>query len=703
MTHGGTWVPSALAMAALALGAWLAGTAQAQAQPPHWEHCGWGGGGFYWSCAFHPAKDGVIYVGGDVGGVYKTQDKGLHWRFINRGLQDYAVYSLAVDPSNPDTVYAGTTGGLCKSTDAGEHWEFRAQLGAGELEIRTERGKSVRNVAVDPRDGNVVYAGAPSGRIFKSEDGGHNWRQVYGGSSPGSISAVAVSPADSRIVFAAHTAAGMLKSADAGASWAALATPTDARSVVISPSAPDVVYGAFGADGVLRSADGGQTWTPARAGIDSRCVVRDVAMDPLNADRVFCIGAAGWDGFFYWSEDGGQSWHASNLMKRDLAADPTLPDEFAWVAGGAATLSNPANLALNPRNPAELFVAGNWRLAMSSDGGRTWEERDRGADITCVTDIRFSGGKAFVTAMDEGLLVSEDDGATWRQLCPLRYDTAVSGHQWRVLVWQRGGAEKILSTCSPWAEPPNRVLISEDGGRTFGIARDGLPDYRPTPNTMWGQSYARALAADPTDPNVLYLGMDGDPEPGAGRTGGGVFKSPDGGRTWQQLPDQPGSRRMFYGLAVDPTEPSRLFWGACGEGGGLYRSEDRGGTWHKVFSEETWVFNVAVSPTGLVYCPGTNLWRSSDHGNTWTRLTDFHDSLAIVGLELHPADENAIYLSKVSWGSAAAGAVYRTTDGGATWQDITGDLPYCKPTVLRFNPATDELWAGGVGLFKIRQ
>ncbi|MBM4038231.1 MAG: hypothetical protein FJ290_06915 [Planctomycetes bacterium] len=87
-----------------------------------WKAVGWGGGGFFWSCAFHPTRDGVIYLGGDVAGAYKTEDKGKHWRFINRGLADYAVYALAASKASPDTLYAGTVSGLCKSTDGGATW-----------------------------------------------------------------------------------------------------------------------------------------------------------------------------------------------------------------------------------------------------------------------------------------------------------------------------------------------------------------------------------------------------------------------------------------------------------------------------------------------------------------------------------------------------------------------------------------------------
>ena len=99
------------------------------AEQTAWQWAGWGGGGFYWASAWHPTKEDVLYMGGDVAGMYKSEDKGLHWRLINRGLTDYEVYSLAVDPQHPETVYAGTPTGFCKSTDGGEHWQFLKATG----------------------------------------------------------------------------------------------------------------------------------------------------------------------------------------------------------------------------------------------------------------------------------------------------------------------------------------------------------------------------------------------------------------------------------------------------------------------------------------------------------------------------------------------------------------------------------------------
>jgi photosystem II stability/assembly factor-like uncharacterized protein len=213
----------------------------------------------------------------------------------------------------------------------------------------------------------------------------------------------------------------------------------------------------------------------------------------------------------------------------------------------------------------------------------------------------------------------------------------------------------------------------------------------------------RALAQDPSNPDILYLGMDGDPEPARHLAGGGIFRSSDGGKTWTRCPGQPGGLRMFYGLSVDPTDAKRLFWSCCGTGGGVWRSEDTGATWMHVSSDESWCFNLAIAPSGMILAGGQNLHVSRDHGTTWSKPTNFSGEATVIGIAVDPLDEKRIWISRTTWDSSARGGVYRTTDGGTTWEEITGDIPFRKPQLLRYNAARHELWAGGVGLFKIAQ
>jgi photosystem II stability/assembly factor-like uncharacterized protein len=691
-----SWCVLAVALAALVFPA-IRGAAETTSG---WKAVGWGGGGFYWACAFHPSRDGVIYLGGDVNGFYKTTDGGKNWRISNAGLSDYAIYSMAADAKNPDTVYVGTPSGTCRSTDAGEHWEFLPDTDPKALAIIADRGVSVRALAVDPASG-AVFAGTPAGKVFKSTDGGRSWKKLYEMKSKGSVRSVAVSPCDSSVILAATAGLGVVMTTDGGTIWKELATPKETAHVAVAPGNGKTIYAACGKEGVWKSTDRGRTWSKSASGLDPANEIIEVVPDQKKPGTVYTIGNTGWGGSFYRSEDGGKTWKCFRDLKPDLAGNPTMPED-AGMAEGKIGMSALSNIACNPRRGGELFIAGNWRNEYSADGGRTWEERDRGTDITCVTDIRFLDGTAYVTAMDEGLLASADGGATWKPLVPRKYDRAVCGHQWRVAAFKSAGHTRIVSTLFPWDDPVNRVLVSDDGGASFKRVQAGLPDYLPKANCMWGQGYGRALAVDPRNPGTMYLGIDGDPEPGAGREGGGIFKSVDGGSTWNRLPAQPASRRMFYGLAVDPTVSKRIYWGACGENGGLHMTGDGGKTWKRVFDKEAWIFNVEVSPSGVIYCPGNNLWKSADHGATWEKITSFTDSGQIVGLEIKPGDERTVWISRVGWSGRPEGGVYQTTDGGAAWKEITGDIPHRSPLVLRYDPASSELWAGGVGLYKIK-
>lgn len=838
-----------------------------------WQQAGWGGGGFYFAAAHHPTRDGVIYLAGDVNGVYKTEDNGRHWRVINNGLASYAVYSLAVSPSEPEVVFAATEEGLSKSTDGGEHWRTLPHSGKKELRLTGERKLSIRAIAVDPGNGRIVYAASPGGKVFKSTDGGETWAvsyekkaateesgalriqfgkvngEYYGdfalpvtfpkdgaaangigftvkgdGSTPkdcflvlktssgvafrsknlngmfketdwrevllraeefavdadyvkkhpesagaaftdrdwpsvvrldvavsgnlpneaavgrfarfffamkagdagqpemvtirdfkadasaqtfgnihlgappsGTVYSVAVSTANPSGVIVATHDSGLVLSRDAGRTWRSLATPAQAASATFDPANPEVIYGAFFKNGVMKSTDGGKKWSKISRGIPTNNEILEVAVSPANPNDICAIGAVGYNGACYVTNDGGETWTKVNKIKTDPAANPTLDNVFS----GMASMSAPRNITLNPNNPKEIFISANWRPCLSTDGGLTWTERDAGADISCITDIRFHQGKAYVTAMDEGTLVSENGGQRWHQLWPLKHTPGLSGHDWRVAINDINGATRLISTVTPWYKVPTCVVRSDDGGKTFQSIQTGLPGYTIRPNTMWGQGHPRALAVDPNNPQIVYLGIDGDAA--NGKSGGGIFKSEDGGVSWSQLPHQPASRRMFYGLAVDPTNSKRLFWGACGTGGGVHRSEDGGNSWKQVFTGENFIWNLHATSNGTIYCSGQHLWRSTDHGKTWTQVTHFPEKRSIVGIEVHPRDPKTIWVSATTWNTTPNGAIYKTTDGGTTWQNITGNIPYVKPIILRFHPDANELWAGGVGLYRLKQ
>ena len=810
--------------------------------------------------------------------MYKSVDRGQTWKFINNGLHNYGVYSLAVSKSNPKVVYVMTTNGMARSDNGGESWTPLAETLNNAKKMSVNRHGSVRAIAVDPTDAKIVYAGSGTGELFKSLDaeetwtildyasapldesntvkaahgqgflwlnyqapagdwsrhgriekptveGGEDWSayakmtaKVYlqpgmptlngqiivqsgdtwtwqegpvvavapgkwteltfdlktskelnsvrlvhilfraqgqefqgeigiddvvltaadgktirrigdwetannmddwrvtafaeGGFAksirsshtrqdliPGPIASITVAETDPKLVFIAHRQAGIFRSTDGGKTWTRPATPGKAANVAVYAKDAKIVYGAFETAGIRKSIDGGITWfetgeTPANSSIV------EIAVDPRNSESVRFIATQSWDGRYGSSEDGGKTWTTTRSWTRDQFSNPSIAGNLTLRT---EPLSTPTNLAMSQTEPDTLFISANWTNILSTDGGKTWKQRDHGADITCFADLRFEGDSVFAVAMDEGLFRSDDNGATWQHLLPLRYEEGVSGHQWRVLPQRKSeGQFRVVVTVSPWRaaqEFPNAVLISEDSGKTWKRAT-GLPDYVPRANVMWEQGYPRALAVDPQNPSTMYLGIDGDPE--EGKSGGGIFKSTDGGLSWAQLPSQPGSRRMFYGVAVDPKDSKRLYWGTGGNDAGVWMSDDGGGTWKKT-PVVGWAFNVEIAPSGAVFAGTNDLWRSTDQGKTWQKLTNFPGSAVVVGIAFDPQDVNRFWCSRVTWGEDSQGGIYRTDDGGKTWTDITGNTPYRKPLVLRYNPKTKELWAVGVGAFRTKQ
>jgi photosystem II stability/assembly factor-like uncharacterized protein len=611
-TTNGRGLRGALSATALCLG--LAAGAFAD-DPPSWTWSGWGGGGFFWSAVFDPSNADVIYMGGDVVGLYKTTDRGANWRFINRGLHEYGVYSLAVSKSDPKVLYAMTPNGMARSANGGEDWQALPETLKAAQNLSTHRPGSVRAIAVDPTTADTVYAGSGTGSLCKSTDGGQTWtaldylaavkkdapaasaiaaasgagfawlnyesaggdwkphgrvekylnngedwsafnrltarayapagapkltaqlvlqsggdwawqqgteavlkpgewtevaldlstlkgldaarmahvvvrsagvawqgelgldavtlhpadaahppRVIGDWEKPGAldgwrlstakdapfvrgfrtsaepppnvkapIGAVAVAESDPRRIFVAHRQLGIFRSVDAGTTWTHMDTPRAAAHVTVFPSDAQFVFGAFGTNGVWKSSDGGATWASAAGNLPAKCEAREVVVDPRDPQVLHLIGREGWNGQFFSTRDGGATWTSSKRFQRDFVANPTLPaetgsGEFATGIGG---LSTPSNLALSPSEPDVLFIAANWNNVLSTDSGRTWNERVRGADITCFHDLRFVGNRIYAAAMDEGLLMSEDDGATWKQLAPLKYSPGTSGHQWR--------------------------------------------------------------------------------------------------------------------------------------------------------------------------------------------------------------------------------------------------------------------------------
>jgi photosystem II stability/assembly factor-like uncharacterized protein len=240
------------------------------------------------SLALDPIDPSTLYAGttnsvsavGTAGffpghGVFKTVNRGSAWLAPGGGLPSVVVTAVAIAPSNPSAIYAGTSvAGVFKSTDRGQTWTA-ANPGLEKSDIS--------DVVVDPLNPNVVYvalegcsagcAEQPAG-IFKSVDGGATWKSTSSGIVDDlQVLALAIDRTDSRVLYAATRFDGIYKTSNAGGSWTQVNNAATGTlfsivhfSLVADPGRPGVVYaGTF--DGILKTTDGGMHWAPANQGM----------------------------------------------------------------------------------------------------------------------------------------------------------------------------------------------------------------------------------------------------------------------------------------------------------------------------------------------------------------------------------------------------------------------------------------------------
>jgi photosystem II stability/assembly factor-like uncharacterized protein len=189
----------------------------------------------------------TIFAGVFDGGLQKSVDSGTNWS--DAALGEKFVNALASDTSKPSVVYAGGGGGILKSIDGGATWS-KTSLAA----------PLVRTVSIKPRDPDTLYVGVAGGGIYRSTDGGQNWKAC---NPQQQIYVVNDLLATDSAVYAA-TGIGVLKSSDGGDNWTpannGLPTNTDIRTIAVDPSNPSVLYvGTFGA-GTFKTTNGGAKW-----------------------------------------------------------------------------------------------------------------------------------------------------------------------------------------------------------------------------------------------------------------------------------------------------------------------------------------------------------------------------------------------------------------------------------------------------------
>jgi photosystem II stability/assembly factor-like uncharacterized protein len=441
-------------------------------------------------------SDPKILVAGTLKGVFRSEDKGQHWKEISPpelSGELREVESIAIDPYDPKTIYAGTWHLPWKTTDGGASWHNIKQ---GLID-----DSDVFSIIVDPTRPTVVYMSACSG-IYRSETTGELNHKVQGIPSTARRTRVLMQDAVNRKVVYAGTTEGLYKTMDDGVNWSRITGPdVIINDIYINPKEPQHVLLATDRSGVLLSNDGGTTFNASNAGFSQRQVAAILA-DPKHEGTIYAgvLNDKGYGGVFV-TEDGGATWQqrSNGLDGRDVFA-LALSDDGTLLAGTSHGIFRWAGSEWAQDGEVVSYTEKTiYSVKKGKKTKSTKQVAEPGGSIDGrVSDINTAGG-AWFAATSEGIYRSQNQGSSW--LGPV-----LKGDNYRFVTAK--GDDVVAANRT-------QLMISTDGGTTWhDIA---LP------------SKLTAVHAVTTAPSgSLWVGG-----------GEGLFYSDDQGQSWQQLAKLP--------------------------------------------------------------------------------------------------------------------------------------------------------------------
>ncbi len=616
-------------------------------------------GGRVVAVAADPVNPAVFYFGACAGGVWKTDDGGLYWECVSDGFfKTSAVGALAVAPSDPNVIYAGTGettiridvshgDGVYKSTDAGRSW---SHIGLGD-------SRHIGKIRVHPDNPDLVYVAAlghafknnEERGVFRSKDGGKSWEKIlYVSDGAGAVD-IAMDPNNPRILFASiwqtrrtfwsidsgGPDSGLWRSMDGGDTWENItgnkgmpAGIIGKSGVTISPAQAGRVWAIIEAKertrGVYRSDDYGQTWE--HTSDNTRLIWRPwyychIIAHPTDANTVYALNSTA-----FFSVDGGKTFNQFTTPHGD--------NHDLWI---------------DPNNPERMIGADDGGAWVTFNGGRSWSSiyNQMTAQFYHVNVDNQVPYHVYGTQQDNSsIAVPSRTGSgaiSWANCYPA--GTGESGY------------------IAPHPDDPNIVYVGAIGSSPGG--GDALqkwdrrheqiqlvniwPEepFRPA-DARYRFQWTFPILFSPHDSNVLYA------------TGNHVFRTTDGGRSWEEI-----SPDLTY------ADPATL------EVSGKPLTHDTAGAemYATIFSfmesiHEPGVF-WAGSDDGLVHL-------SRDNGRSWDNVTPkaMEKFTQVTSIEQSPHDAATVYLTAArhKMGDYAP-YIYRTTDYGQTWSRVVEGLP----------------------------
>lgn len=549
--------------------------------------------------------------------VDSTTDGGRTWSTGRHGGDHSClphvdeVFDLAFDRADERTRYAATNDGLYRTSDGPCSWSRVDSAPIGNA------GEVWRVAAHPEREGSVVAA-AREEAVYRSDDGGESWSEVRGTDriSDNLPRYLEFADPDSEETYVAINGAGIYRLGGGG--------PLDITE--------DLGSLAFGGNPAARSVDGGALYFAARR-------------------------------------------MEASAERGELFVYEPPTDEIRTVD----TPEEPLTVTAHPRDPSTVFLGGRSWVYESRDGGESWSELSNGfVDrylATVGTNDSRPGTVIAGSICSTGLSVSHDDGDEWfwkRSGLEPFHDGEFNEHY---LMHVAANGDRVYATTAAG------LLISEDNGETWRLLENEFSG-EGTGDGEGGARHLHGLAVDPADPHVVYVGT------GLGDAGSHrdyfdgesyIWKSEDGGRTWRQITDgYPVDRdTAIQDILVSAHDSSTVYVGTnaedyiaggtgdgTGVGIGAFRSNDGGSRWEKLQMPIQNVHSLtedAADPNVLYASSPRGVYRSPDGGDDWEAVLP-HETKALLA---HPDQSGVVFAGTQKY--PKYWDVLVTEDGGETW------------------------------------
>lgn len=688
-------------------------------------------------------KDGGrrIYVAYATSGIWKTDDNGASWQAVWEHMPSTSIGDIAVAPSNPDTVWVGTGEanifrasmagvGVYQSTDAGRSWRHM-----GLTDTQT-----IGRIIVHPTNPDVVYVAASGHEwtdnemrgVFKTTNGGRTWTKIlYKSPRTGAID-LAMDPRDPNTLYAAmwqrvrrkwsdprvepgYSEGGVMKTTDGGRTWADASQGLPAPEfrgrigIDIARSQPDTLYALVDNYEIGRQARPGQ---------------RDAYGRLMPEGQGFIKGAD-----VYRSDDGGKSWRQTSRQDPAMVnyLNDTQSGTYGWVFG---------QVRVDPTDPAIVYILGV-PLSRSADGGRTFARFAQG--------VHVDHHGLWIDPANTNIIYNNNDGGF--------YQSADAGKTWKFAV-SAGGSQfynvAVDTSSPPWAYGSIQDIGSRRGRIDLSQGRGAIPAVA-WENAPGGEGSNHAI--DPANPNIVYShGFYGDFSRSdlAGRAEGGrggrtaiqpadptaelraqwmapfivsphdgsivyagyqsLFKSTTRGDKWEKIsgdltdnnPAQMGQNpsaipyQTIIAIAESPQKKDLLYVGS--DDGRLHTTLDGGKEWTDLTAKlpvRRWISRVTPSAhaDGTVYVTqrgredddfAAYIYKSTDFGRTFRSIVNNIPAGPVSVIREDPGNANILYVG-TDFG------VFVSTNGGARWQVLGGNLPSVQVSDLQIDTRNDVI------------